>query len=102
MGDGDGKTVTVFSTLIAVVTVVGGFTLLDAATLRVSLVRAVVVAVLSALGLAPRPATLDAVLGIAGLVVIAGGAAVYVVGTRFRAPGMGKSQADGDGGSDDG
>jgi hypothetical protein len=96
------KTVTVFSTLIAVVAVVGGFVLLDAATLRMSLVRNVVVLVLSAVGLHPPADVLNAALGVTGLLAIAAGAAVYTLGTRFRTRGMGKSQDEADEGSNDG
>ena len=88
------KTVTVFSTLIAVLGVVLGFVLLDAATLQVSLLRRAVVGGLSLVGLDPAAAVLSAVLAGAGLACIGFGAAVYVLGTRFRARGMGKSQED--------
>jgi hypothetical protein len=63
------KTVTVFSTLIAVVAVICGFVLLDAATQRAS-------------------ASLEEVnplLALLGLACIAGGGAVYAFSTRFRA-----------------
>ena len=80
------KTVTVFSTLIAVVFVVGGFLLLDAATRRASL-----------------PASeVDPVLAILGLLSIVGGAAVYAFAARFRAPGMGTPKPDDDEGGDNG
>lgn len=82
------KTVTVFSTLIAVVSVVVGFLLLDAATLGGSLLRRAVASVLAALGVAVTGGTLSALFAVAGLLTIAFGALVYVVGTRFRAPGM--------------
>ena len=89
------KTVTVFSTLIAVVCVVLGFLLLDAATLGGSLLRRAVASVLSALGVAPADGTLSALFAVAGLLTIGFGAAVYVLGTRFRAPGMtGERDAD--------
>jgi hypothetical protein len=88
------KTVVVFSTLIAVASVVVGFTLLDAATLQVSLLRALVVGALGAVGLAPASGTLSAALAATGLVVIAFGAGVYTVGTRFRTEGMGNAEAD--------
>ncbi|MFB6160739.1 MAG: hypothetical protein ABEJ61_06140 [Haloferacaceae archaeon] len=96
------KTVTVFSTLIAVVAVVGGFMLLDAATLRMSLLRGVVVFLLSAVGLRPPATLLSALLAVAGLLAVGAGAGVYTLGTRFRARGMGKSQDDTDEGSNDG
>lgn len=82
------KTVTVFSTLIAILCVVGGFLLLDAATLRASLLRQVVESLLAALGVEPAPSVLSAAFAVAGLVVVGLGAAIYVFGTRFRAPGM--------------
>lgn len=58
------KTITVFSTLIAVVGVVLADGLLSTA------------------------------LAVVGLSIIAFGAVVYTLGTRFRAQGMGKSQED--------
>ncbi len=88
------KTVVVFSTLIAVVAVVVGFTLLDAATLRVSVVRALVVGALSAVGVVPSDGALSAALAALGLSVIALGAGVYTLGARFRTEGMGNAEAD--------
>ena len=96
------KTITVFSTLIAVVGFILGFILIDAATLQVSLLRSAVVAILSTTGLVPSQDVLTALLALGGLSLIAGSAAVYVVGTRFRAQGMGKSQEDSGEGSDNG
>nr|WP_245902986.1 hypothetical protein [Salinigranum rubrum] len=96
------KTVTVFSTLIAVVTVVAGFFLLDAATLQVSFLRAIIAGVLRAVGLAVPTGVLSTVLAVCGLLVIAFGAGVYTVSTRFRAEGMGKSQEGADEESDNG
>ena len=82
------KTVTVFSTLIAVMCVVLGFLMLDAATLGGSLLRRGVAAGLSSVGLSVTDATLSALFAVAGLSTIGLGAGVYVLGTRFRAPGM--------------
>lgn len=96
------KTVTVFSTLIAVVGVVLGFALLDAATLQVSFLRALVGAALAAVGLDVSAGALTAAFALLGLASIGFGAAVYVIGTRFRARGMGNSQEDSDEGSDNG
>lgn len=96
------KTVTVFSTLIAVVSVVVGFVLLDAATLSVSFIRQALTGLLGALGIVVAEDVLTAALALAGLAVIGFGAGVYIVGTRFRAQGMGKSQEDSDEGSDNG
>jgi hypothetical protein len=94
------KTVTVFSTLIAVVSVVLGFMLLDAATLNVSFLGALATGLLAAVGLSVADGLLSTVFAAAGLGVIGFGAGVYVVGTRFRAEGMGKPQEDSDEASD--
>jgi hypothetical protein len=80
------KIVTVFSTLIAVVAVVGGFLLLDAATRRAT---------------AP-PSEIDPLLAVLGLLAIAAGGGVYAFAARFRAPGMGTPKTDDDQGADDG
>ncbi|SFF95306.1 hypothetical protein SAMN04488063_0906 [Halopelagius inordinatus] len=88
------KTVTVFSTLIAVVCVVFGFMLLDAATLNVSFLGGAVDAALSAVGVAVDDGVVSTVLAVVALGVIGFGAGVYTLGTRFRARGMGKSQED--------
>jgi len=72
------KTVTVFSTLIAMVGVVGGFVLLDAATNR---------------GRASF-AEIDFLLAFAGLGAIVFAGLVYAYSTRFRADRMGKSKDD--------
>lgn len=91
------KTVTVFSTLVAVACVVVGFALLDAATLQVSLVRDLLVDALGLIGVVPAEGLLGAAFAVVGLATIAFGAAVYVLGTRFRAEGMGNAQgADGE------
>ncbi|WP_435153451.1 DUF7315 family membrane protein [Haladaptatus sp. DFWS20] len=74
------KVVTVFSTMFAVFTVVGGFIALDFATDRAT---------------APLP-QVDYPLAIFGLLLIASGAVVYAFSTRFRAEGMGKSKDDSD------
>ena len=88
------KTVTVFSTLIAVVSVVFGFMLLDAATLNVSFLGSIVTGGLSVLGVSVADGVVSTALAIVGLAVIGFGAGVYTLGTRFRARGMGKSQED--------
>ena len=96
------KTITVFSTLIAIVGVVLGFVLLDAATIRLSLLRRAVVGILRAVGVVPPETVLSAVLAVLGLAAIGFGAGVYVLGTRFRARGMGNPQEDADEPSDNG
>ncbi|AZH25044.1 DUF7315 family membrane protein [Haloplanus aerogenes] len=96
------KTVTVFSTLIAVVAVVFGFVLLDAATIRLSLLRRLVIGALQMVGVSPPATVLSAILAVLGLASIAFGAGVYVLGTRFRARGMGNPQEDADESSDNG
>ena len=80
------KTVTVFTTLIAIAGFVGGFMLLDAATNTAS-------------------APIDEVnpaLAVAGLLLIAAGSAVWIYGTRFRAAGMGKPKDESGEGNDNG
>ena len=80
------KTVTVFSTLIAVLLVVVGFVVLDGATNRATL----------------SLDRVDPALAVLGLACIAGGAAVYAFASRFRAEGMGKDKDDEDESLDDG
>jgi len=87
------KTVTVFSTLIAVFAVVFGFLLLDAAALGTGLLRQFARSILSALSLSPSDSLLSAAFAVAGLLSIGTGAAVYVLGTRFTAEGMGEESA---------
>lgn len=94
------KTVTVFSTLIAVVCVVFGFMLLDAATLNVSFLGNIVTGGLALVGVTVADGVLSTLFAAFGLGIIGLGAGVYVVGTRFRAAGMGKSQEDSDEDSD--
>ncbi|MFW6318092.1 MAG: DUF7315 family membrane protein [Halorubrum sp.] len=88
------KAVTVFSTLAAVVAYLIGFTLVDAATLQISFVRTTIVYILNSAGLYPSQDVLVAALAITGISFIVAGTAVYVLGTRFRGQGMGKSQDD--------
>ena len=80
------KIVTVFSTLIAIAAVVGGFVLLDTATNRTL----------------AAPSEVDLPLAIAGVGSIALGAAVYAFASRFRTQGMGSPNSDADRGSGDG
>ena len=70
------KIVTVFSTLISGAGVVGGFIVLDEATQRAS----------------ATPDEIDPVLALLGLLMIAGGGALYAFSGRFRAPGMGTTK----------
>ncbi|QZY00974.1 hypothetical protein K6T25_02895 [Halobaculum rubrum] len=83
------KRVTAYSTLAAVVAVVLGFVMLDAATLQVSLTRRFVVAAAGVVGIVPPETVLTALFSLVGLGSIAFGAGVYVLGSRFRAAGMG-------------
>ena len=71
-----------------------GFTLVDAATLQISFVWTAIVTLLNSGGLYPSDDALVAALAITGIAFIVGGTAVYVLGTRFRGQGMGKSQDD--------
>lgn len=74
------KTVTVFSTLFAILSVVGGFILVDVATDRAS-----------------APASeIDIPIAIFGIGLILAGTVVYAFSTRFRTEEMGKSKDDGD------
>jgi hypothetical protein len=72
------KTITVFSTLIAIVTILLGFVLLDRGTQRATA--------------GPEEVSLPVVAF--GLALIVGGSAVYAFSTRFRTEGMGKSKDD--------
>ena len=80
------KTITVFSTLFAILGVVVGFVLLDAATNRTQ---------------APIEEIDPLVAGL-GLLLIVGGSFVYAFSTRFRAEGMGNAKEQSDEDSDDG
>ncbi len=80
------KTVTVFSTLFAVFSVVGGFILVDVATERAS-----------------APASeIDVPIAILGVGLILAGTVIYAFSTRFRTDEMGKSKDDADEPSDNG
>lgn len=80
------KTITVFSTLIAVAAILAGFVLLDRGTQRATA--------------SPEEVSLPVVA--LGLGLIVGGSAVYVFSTRFRTEGMGKPKDDTDEPSDNG
>jgi hypothetical protein len=93
------KTVTVFSTLLAVLGVVGGFVLLDAAVMSGGVIRVAVNAILGVFDLQISPSiwgTLQPVFAVLGLGAILLGAVVYVLGSRFRAEGMGGDGDDAD------
>ncbi|PSQ07082.1 hypothetical protein BRC97_04630 [Halobacteriales archaeon QS_6_71_20] len=83
------KRVTAYATLTAVVAVVSGFVMLDAATLQVSLTRRLLLGVLGAAGVSPPETLTTALFSLLGLGLIGFGAGVYVLGSRFRAEGMG-------------
>lgn len=80
------KTVTVFSTLFAVIGVVGGFVVLDVATNRAQAELTEVDPLLALLGV--------------GLIVVS--AAVYAFSTRFRAEEMGNNKETEDEGTTNG
>ncbi|WP_255150506.1 DUF7315 family membrane protein [Halorarius halobius] len=82
------KSVTVFSTLFAVVFVMLAFAMFDAATIQGSLVRRALVSLLSAVGLSVSAGSLSFAVGILGFVFLGAGIVVYVLGTRFKAEGM--------------
>ena len=80
------KTITVFSTIIAVVAILGGFILLDMATDRA------------------QAAASDVSIAVAllGVALILGGAATYAFSTRFRTEGMGNAKDAADEPTDNG
>ena len=80
------KTITVFSTVIAVVAILGGFILLDMATDRA------------------QAAASDVSIAVAllGVALILGGAATYAFSTRFRTEGMGNAKDAADEPTDNG
>ena len=80
------KTVTVFSTLLAIAAILAGFVLMDRGTQRAT----------------ASPEEVSLPLVALGLSLIVGGSAVYAFSTRFRAEGMGKSKDDTAERSDDG
>ena len=90
------KTVTVFSTLIAALCILSGFILLDAATLQVSVLRSLIVLAIETGGITPNQELLGGLLGVGGLSLMALGSGVFILSSRFRAPGMGNSQEDAD------
>ena len=74
------KTVTVFSTLIAIASILAGFVLLDRGTQRAT----------------ASPEEVSLPLVALALALIVGGSAVYAFSTRFRTEGMGKPKDDTD------
>ena len=80
------KTITVFSTLIAVVSILAGFVILDHATQRAT----------------ASPEDINLVLALFAVALIVGGSAVYAFSTRFRTAEMGKSKDATDEGSGNG
>jgi len=90
------KTITVFSTLIATGCILAGFIFIDAATLQVSVLRRLLLSGLEGLGLGVDQELFSAVLAIIGLSLMAAGTGVFILSSRFRAPGMGNAQEDSD------
>ena len=88
------KTVTALSTFVAIATYLVGFILIDAATLQVSFVRRILAYLIGSVGLTLSDDVLTALFAIVGVGSILLGTAAYVLGTRFRAQGMGKPQED--------
>ncbi|PSP76594.1 hypothetical protein BRC81_13250 [Halobacteriales archaeon QS_1_68_20] len=102
------KTVAVFSTLVAIVSVVLGFWFLSAAG---SVLRnptgSFFVGLLQAVGLSfstiePHLSALALAVGLVGLVLVAGGGWVFAMGSRFRTGGMAKPKDEADEESSDG
>lgn len=101
------KVVTVFSTLIAVLAFVVGFSVLDLATKVLGNPEGSLVVRMVAGVLGRSPASLSSwatgialVTAVLGLGVIVAGAGVYVYATRFRTAGMGKPKDESDESSD--
>ena len=90
------KTITVFSTLIAAMSILAGFILLDAATLQVSVLRSLIVSGIGAIGVTPNQDLLGGLLAVTGLGLMAFGSGVFILSSRFRAAGMGNAQEDAD------
>lgn len=80
------KTITVFSTLIAVIAVVGGFVLIDEATGRAT--RAL--------------SEVNVPLALGGIAILIGGALQYAYAQRFQAEGMATDKTEEDSSSDNG
>jgi len=94
------KTVTVFSTLIAICAVIAGFALLDAATNQFTILTGLLG--ILGVGLPFSEGTQTVVFALLGMGCIAFGGGVYVFGTRFRAAEMGKDKDSEDPTSDNG
>src|SRR6056297_1153989 len=90
------KTITVFATLIAAMSILAGFILLDAATLQVSVLRSLIVSGIGAIGVTPNQDLLGGLLAVTGLGLMAFGSGVFILSSRFRAAGMGNAQEDAD------
>lgn len=96
------KRVTVFGTLVAIVTVLFGFMALDAAMYSRSFVRVNVMWVLEQVGLVTPAGVLSAGFAVIGLALVVLGAWIYVLSTRFRTAGMGQVRDDSAAEVDDG
>lgn len=103
------KTVTVFSTLLAIVCVVAGFWFLTAAGAVIeNPTGSLFVALIQMLGgltvsqIEPYVPVIALMLGLTGLALVAGGGWVFAMGSRFRGTGMGKPKDDPDEPSDNG
>jgi uncharacterized membrane protein len=88
------KRVTVFGTLIAILTVLFGFMSLDAALYSGSFLRVNVQWLLGLVGVTVPAAWLSIAFAVLGLAFIAFGAGAYVLSTRFRTEGMGTAREE--------
>ncbi|MFW5919611.1 MAG: DUF7315 family membrane protein [archaeon] len=86
------KRVTVFGTLVAILTVLFGFVALDAALYSRSIVRVNVLWFLERVGLPTAPGVVSAAFAVIGLGLVVLGAWSYVLSTRFRTEGMGTAR----------
>ena len=86
------KRVTVFGTLVAILTVLFGFMALDAALYSRSIVRVNVLWLLEQVGLPTAPGVVSAAFAVIGLGLVVLGAWAYVLSTRFRTEEMGTAR----------
>ncbi len=90
------KSITVFSTLFAVVFVLLAFVMFDAATLDRSFVRGLVQDAFGAVGLGVGGQPLTIAFALVGFAFLTTGSGIYIVGSRFRAEEMGNAKNEAD------
>jgi len=86
------KSITVFSTLLAVVFVLLAFVMFDAATLGRSFVRELVRDAFGVVGLSVGGQPLTIAFALVGFAFLVTGSGIYILGSRFRAAEMGNAK----------